>query len=227
MPFTPYPSPLNGERGTRSRSLSCSEGGTQPSLHNARAEVLGAIIARCRWGAAAGMGASAGVRAMRAVTPSANLGDDLRVRRALELGRVVVVVGAGVARLLSAFLLHLERLDDGILDDLATSAVDRVGNVSMQLHAPVGIASSAILVELGAALIAEPCPQVVLAAARTAPIGELAARHGHEGTFGSLNDFQIADDESVIERHRAEGLQALVLAVVFHELDSDFGDDHV
>src|SRR5262249_43452903 len=31
----------------------------------------------------------------------------------------------------------------------------------------------------------------------------------------------------VIERHRAERLEALVLRVIFHELDTDFGDDHV
>ena len=104
--------------------------------------------------------------------------------------------------------------------------VDRVGDVGVQLDAAVGVAGGAILVELAAALVAEAGPQMVLAAAAVAAIRQLAAGHGHERALGAFDDLQVADDEGVVERHRAEGLQALVLVVVFHELDTDFGDDH-
>ena len=68
---------------------------------------------------------------------------------------------------------------------------------------------------------------MILASAMVASIGQLAAWHRHERTFRTLDDLQVANDICIVERHRAEGLQALVLVVIFHELDTDFGDDHV
>src|SRR5262249_16247572 len=85
----------------------------------------------------------------------------------------------------------------------------------------------AVLVELAAALVAEAGAEVVLAAAAGAAVRQFAGGHGHERPLGALDDLQITDDEGVIERHRAERLQAFVLRVIFHELDTDFGADHV
>src|SRR5205823_8988755 len=82
----------------------------------------------------------------------------------------------------------------------------------------------AVLIQFGAALVAEAGAQVVLAAAGMAAVGQFAARHGHERPLGALDDLQVADDEGVVERDRAEGLEAFI--VVFHELDADFGDNH-
>src|SRR5262245_13000769 len=65
---------------------------------------------------------------------------------------------------------------------------------------------------------------MVLAAALAAAVRQFAAGHGHERPLGALDDLQVANDEGVVERDRAEGLEALV--VVVHELDPDFGDDH-
>src|SRR5262249_49440241 len=101
-----------------------------------------------------------------------------------------------------------------------------VSDVGVQLGPAVGVARGPVLVELRAALVAEPRPQVVLAAAARAAVGQLAAGHGHERPLGALDDLQVADDEGVAEGDRAEGLEPLVLVPVFHELDADFGDNH-
>src|SRR5204863_4426804 len=115
-------------------------------------------------------------------------------------------------------------LDHRTLDHLAAGRVDRVGDVRVQLGPAVGVTHRPVLVELVAATVAEPRPQVVLAAALAAPVGQLPARHGHERPLGALDDLQVAHDESIVERDRAEGLQPLV--VLLDELDADFGDDH-
>src|SRR5262249_26914684 len=52
------------------------------------------------------------------------------------------------------------------------------------------------------------------------------AGHGYERALGALDNLQVADHEGVVERDRAEGLQPLVLVMIFHELDADFGDHH-
>src|SRR5205807_4146504 len=88
----------------------------------------------------------------------------------------------------------------------------------------VGVAGGAVLVQFGAALVAKAGAQVVLAAAAMAAVGQLTAGHGHERPLGALDDLQVADDEGVVERDRAEGLETFV--VVFHKLDADFGDNH-
>ena len=78
--------------------------------------------------------------------------------------------------------------------------------------------------ERSAALVAVAAAQVILAAALRAVGREFAAGHGHERAVGPLDDLQIADDEAVVERDRAERLQPL--AGVFHELDANLGDFH-
>src|SRR5262249_37414797 len=169
------------------------------------------------------------LRRVRAVAARAlagravQLGDQRRVRL-LDIPAVVVVVGADVAGLLGALLLLLEGAQHGRLDDLAAGRVDRVGDVGVQLGPAVGVARGAVLVELVAALVAVAGAQVVLAAALPAAVRQLAAGHGHERPLGALDDLQVTHHEGVVERDRAEGLEALV--VVFHELDPDFGDDH-
>src|SRR5579875_2709133 len=67
---------------------------------------------------------------------------------------------------------------------------------------------------------------MVFATASGTTIRQLAAGHGYERAFGAFDDLQIADDESIVEGHRTERLQALVLIAVFHELNTVFGDDH-
>src|SRR5204862_2141243 len=88
----------------------------------------------------------------------------------------------------------------------------------------IGVASGPILVELMATLIAVTGSQMVLGATLRAAIGELAAGHGHERSLAAFDDLQIANDEHVVKRDRAEGQQPFI--VVFHELDANFGDLH-
>src|SRR5438105_4696376 len=140
------------------------------------------------------------------------------------IAAVVIVVAAGIAGLLRAFAFFLVCLDDGGLDHLAAGGVDRVGDVGVELGPAVGAAGGAVLVEPAAALVAVPGPQVVLAATAGAAVRQLAAGHGNERALGAFDDLEVADDEAIVKRDRAEGEEAFV--VVFHELDPDFGDDH-
>ena len=94
----------------------------------------------------------------------------------------------------------------------------------VELGSAVGGADGPILIQPAAALIAEAGPQMVLATALVAAIGQFSAWHGHKRTFGAFDDLQIAYHECIVERDRAKGLESFV--VVFHELDPDFGDNH-
>src|SRR4029077_6840207 len=90
---------------------------------------------------------------------------------------------------------------------------------------PVGVAQRAVFVESTPALIAKATPQVVLRSTIVAAVRQLARRHRHEEALGTFDDFQVADDEHVVERDTTKGLQPFVAArVFFHELDADFGD---
>src|SRR5262249_10480457 len=122
--------------------------------------------------------------------------------------------------------LHHERLEHSALDDLAAGGVDRVGDVGVELDPAVGVAGRPVLVELAATLVAEASPQGVLRATTGAAVGELPVGHGHRRAPGALDDLQVPDHKGVVEGHRAERLEALVLVAVIHELDPDFGDDH-
>src|SRR5207253_1762122 len=118
----------------------------------------------------------------------AHLADDLAVaRRRAFVVAVEVVVGADVARLLGALALGVVGLQHGALDDLAAGGVDGVRDVGVELHPAIGVAGGAVLVELRATLVAEPRPQVVLAAARLAAVRQFSAGHGHERALGALD----------------------------------------
>src|SRR5262245_7335645 len=164
------------------------------------------------------------VAAVGLVRPAA--GDHAGVARrvVIDVAAVVVVVGADVTGHLGPLALVGVRLDDGHLHDFAAGAVDRVGDVGVELGPAVVIAGGAVLVQVVAAAVAVAGAEVILGPAARAAVGELAAGHGHEQALGALDDFQVPDDEGVVEGDRAEGHQALV--VLFDQLDADFGDDH-
>ncbi len=110
------------------------------------------------------------------------------------------------------------------LNLLAGRRVDRVRDIGVELGAAVGVAHRPVFVELAAARVAEPRPEVVLAPALVAPVGEFPTRHRHEDALRPLDDFQIPDDEGVVEGDRAEREQPL--AVHLAQLDANFRDDH-
>src|SRR5262249_42439518 len=146
----------------------------------------GALVLLAQVGAAA-------VGAVAAVGPEVALaGDHPGVARALEVAvaAVVVVVGADVAGELGPLPLVVVRLDDRLLHHLPAGAVDRVGDVGVEFGPAVVVAGGPVLVQVGAAVVAIARPQVVLGPAPWAPVGQLAAGHGHEEALGALNDLQ-------------------------------------
>ena len=135
-----------------------------------------------------------------------------------------VVVGADIAGLLSADPFLGEGEHDAVLDLFPAAGVDGVGDVGVEAGASLGIFLGAVIEQLDSALVAVPGAEMVLGAAFGAAIGELAAGHGDERAAKSLDDLEIADDETLIEGDRAEGEQALL--GVIHQLDADLGDFH-
>src|SRR5437899_10506243 len=144
------------------------------------------------------------------------------MRIALPAVAFQFIVRRDVAWLLGPFSLLLIGLEDGGLHYFASGRVDRMGDIGMELGPAVGVASGPILVELMAALIAVAGPQMVFAAALRAPVGEFAARHGHERPLAAFDVLQIANDEHFVKRDRAESQEPFVVG--FHELDWDLGE---
>ncbi len=133
-------------------------------------------------------------------------------RRRLRRPRRLVVkifVAGHVARQLRPGLLLFEGLDHPLLDHLPAGGIDGVGDVGVELGPAFLVLHRVLLLLPRAALIAERGPQMVLAAALRAMAGELATGHGHERPGRALDDFQVADDEGIVQGNRAEGLQAL------------------
>ncbi len=119
------------------------------------------------------------------------------------------------------------REDHCLLDHLAECGVDRMGDIGVELGPAIGVADSAILVELVSALIAVTSSQMVLASALVTAVGQLTAGHGDEQSPVSFDDLEVANDETVVKGNGAECTQALIaVSVFFHELDADFGDLH-
>ena len=151
----------------------------------------------------------------------------MRVVVQLEIVGLVFVVPRNVAWHLGTFELIGVGGQDGRLDLLATHRVDRMGDVGVELGPPVGVTQGTVLVEPATALVAESAAKVVLRPTVVAAIRQLSRRHRHEESLGAFDDFQVADDEHVVKRDTAKGLQPFVAArVVFHELDADFSDLH-
>jgi hypothetical protein len=99
-----------------------------------------------------------------------------------------------------------------------------MGNVGIELG-PAGVAfGRPFFVELCATLAAIKRAEVILRMTARAAVGQFAAGHGDKRPFGSLNDFQVTNDEAAIESDRTKGLKAIVRIV--HEFDANFSDFH-
>lgn len=125
---------------------------------------------------------------------------------------------------LGFFHFLVKRFDDAILNLFSTNRVDRMRDVGVQFHSPFDILFGSSFRQGRPAIVAEFGPQVIFAAAVIAVIAHLPRRHRHEQSAGPLNDLDVANDKVVVEGHRAEGLEAIVL--VGDKLDSNFGDLH-
>lgn len=116
------------------------------------------------------------------------------------------------------------RVADGFLDSLSAFGIDRVCNVRMELHSPVTVLMDPVFLKFCSAVTAEFCPQMVFAAAFTAMVAHFAGGHCNKQTTGSFNDLDVADDEFIVERHRAERLETIIL--ISYKFDPDFADLH-
>jgi hypothetical protein len=99
-----------------------------------------------------------------------------------------------------------------------------MGDVCVELCAPILVLHSSIVRQPQAALIAIGGLQMILAAALRAMGRQLAARHGHERAVSPFDDLQIANHEAIVERDRAERLESF--PALFHQLDSHLSDLH-
>lgn len=145
--------------------------------------------------------------------------DGLRNVR-VEIGKVIVVTGT-VAGLLTSIQLGFKFGDDRILDQLTTLAVDRMSNVRVKFLRCV-IVVAALGVQFRTTLVAVRSSQMILIVASLTVAAEFATGHRHEWTACAVDDFQISDDEGVINRDRTEGSKTIL--GTFHQLDSNLGD---
>lgn len=127
---------------------------------------------------------------------------------------VEVVVSRNVSGQLRAFDLFVVFVDDARLNHLATERVDGVSNVGVEFSSAVGILNKAAFFEPLTALIAVIGAKMVLHSALAAVRSELPAGHGDEGTACAVDNFQVANHETIIEGNRAERFQPL--AGFFH-----------
>jgi len=99
-----------------------------------------------------------------------------------------------------------------------------MGDVGIELGSALVVGGHPTRIERGATLVAMLRAEVVFCGTLGAVRGQLATRHRHKGSAGSLDDFQVADDETVVKRDRAKGFEPF--SRLFHELDSHFSDFH-
>ena len=138
---------------------------------------------------------------------------------------VKVVVPADVARLLSQneFLFVGEK--NRPLNFVSTFRVDRVGDVCIELGSSGLVASGFKEIQRRAALIAERGAQRVLPLAAWTAHHDLSAGHGDKRAGGAVDELQVANDETVIERYTAECLKPLYGFI--DEFDANFCNFHV
>src|SRR5262245_25653238 len=120
---------------------------------------------------------------------------------------VEVVVPRNITRLFRTLDLFVVLVDNDFLNHLAAERIDRMRDVRIQLRATICILRSACITETLAALIAILCTQVVLHTAAWAMRGQFAARHRNKRAVRTINNFQIAYNETVVKRNRAKCFQ--------------------
>jgi hypothetical protein len=135
-----------------------------------------------------------------------------------------VEVKGFIAGLLGPFEFGLEGMGDPILYSLSTVGVNGVGDIGVKLHSTFHVLLGALVLQLRAAVIAVFGTEVILAAASFAVVAHFSRRHCDKEAIGTLDDLDIANNELVVEGHRAEGLEPLIL--ILDHFDSNFGDLH-
>ena len=156
-----------------------------------------------------------------------------------EIHVFAVEAWGDVAGFLGAFDFAVEGGHHFALDGLAALGVDGVGDVGVELEAGVTptvtaetvaiavlISLETTFIEVGAAVIAEAGAEVIFVAAAGAVVGELSTGHGEEEPVVSFDQFNVANDEGIVEGQGAERLEPVVLVLRFAELNPDVGQAH-
>jgi hypothetical protein len=118
----------------------------------------------------------------------------------------------------------MEGLNNGFLNTFAAQSIDGVGDVGVQFHSAVLVLSGAIFGQLGSAVITKLGPKMIFSAAFAAMVAHFAGRHGDEKPSCALDDFDVADNEFIVERHRAKSLEPIIL--IGYKFNPDFADFH-
>ena len=135
---------------------------------------------------------------------------DVRHRREPARGWLLEVVidvikGARhIAGLAASFDFFVIGNEDFSLESFAHIRIDGMRDIGMQLGAPVAVAAHTMLVEACAAAVAVAGTEMVLLVTATAMIAEFSRRHGEKDPVIALDEFDVANNERVIERDRAK-----------------------
>jgi hypothetical protein len=135
-----------------------------------------------------------------------------------------VNVGGSVVGIFRQLRLRSIFFNDLLLNDLAKCGIDGVCNVPVHSELAGRVARDAGRWELGAALIAKSRAQVVFPSALGAMHRKFSRGHSDEQSVGSLDDLQVADDEFVVERDAANGLEPV--ARILNQFYANVRDIH-
>ena len=116
---------------------------------------------------------------------------------------VGIVVARDIARKFGTLQLELILLDHMLLNQIATSLIDRMRHVGVKFIRSIVI-GMAIVANTLSAVIAVVATNMVLVSTATTAIGKLAAGHGHERAVATFNYLQITDHETMVKGDGAE-----------------------
>ena len=79
-----------------------------------------------------------------------------------------------------------------------------MSDIGVELRSAVVTLDRTVVTQLSTTLVAIGAAEMVLHVALRTPVGEFPRWHRHEGTLGPLDDLQVPDDKTLIERDRTE-----------------------
>jgi hypothetical protein len=139
---------------------------------------------------------------------------------------ILLVVTGDISGLLGPLKLELILAYDRLLDQIAASLVDRMGDVGIELiGCPFDVLKVLGPSQALPALVAEIAPHMIFRPAATAPRCHLATGHRYKRTIRAFDDLQISYHESLVQGNRTESPEAILREV--HELDSNLSYIHL
>ena len=145
--------------------------------------------------------------------------------RSVEGAFVKVVVSADVAGLLSQneFLFVGEK--NRALNFVSTFRINRVGDVRIEFGSSGLVANRFKVIQRRTALIAERGAKRIFSLTAWTAHHDFAAGHGDKRSGGTVDELQVANDETVIERYAAECFKPLSRFI--DKFDANFCNFHV